>query len=38
MDCMKKMACLRKEEETVEIGRSSSKVWMTIQKVLTSLE
>jgi hypothetical protein len=38
MDCVKRMAYLRKEEETVEIDHSLSKVWMTIQKVLTSLE
>jgi len=32
------MAYLRKEQETVEIDHSLSKVWMTIQKVLTSLD
>jgi hypothetical protein len=32
------MAYLRKEKETVEIDHSLSKVWMTIQKVLNSLD
>lgn len=32
------MAYLRKDEETVEIDHSLSKVWMGIQQVLTTLE
>jgi hypothetical protein len=38
MDSVESMAYLRKEEETVEIDHSLSKVWMGIQKVLTSLD
>jgi hypothetical protein len=38
MDSVESMAYLRKEEETVEIDHSLSKVWMGIQKVLTTLE
>lgn len=38
MDSVESMAYLRKEEETVEIDYSLSKVWIGIQKVLTSLE
>jgi hypothetical protein len=37
MHRVKRMAYLRKEEETVEIDHSLEKVWMTIQKVLTGL-
>jgi hypothetical protein len=32
------MAYLRKEEETVEIDYSLSKVWIAVQKVLKSLD
>jgi len=35
---VKRMAYLRKEKETVEIGYSLNKVWTAIPKVLTSLE
>jgi hypothetical protein len=38
MGCGNRMAYLRKEEETVEIDHSLDKVWMTIQKVLKSLD
>jgi hypothetical protein len=38
MDSVESMAYLRKEEEAVEIDHSLSKVWMGIQKVLTSLD
>jgi hypothetical protein len=38
LDCVKWMAYLRKENETVEIDHSLSKVWMAVQKALTSLD
>jgi hypothetical protein len=38
MGCVKNMAYLRKEEETVEIDHSLNKVWIAVQKVLKSLD
>jgi len=38
MDSVESMAYLRKDEETVEIDYSLSKVWMGIQQALTTLE
>ena len=38
MDSVESMAYLRKDEETVEVDYSLSKVWMGIQKALASLE
>ncbi len=38
MDSVKRMAYLRKEEETVEIDQSLDKVWIAVQKVLTGLD
>ena len=35
---VKRMAYLRKEKETVEIGYSLNKVWTAIPKALTNLE
>ena len=38
MGCVKNMAYLRKEEETVEIDHSLSRVWVAVQKVLKNLD
>jgi hypothetical protein len=38
MDCVKRMAYLRKETETVEIAYSLNRVWMAIQKALAGPE
>jgi len=38
MGLVRGMAYLRKEDETVEMDYSLSRVWMTIQKVLTALK
>ena len=38
MGSVESMAYLRKDEETVEIDHSLSKVWMGIQQALTKLE
>lgn len=38
MVCVKSMAYLRKEEETVEIDHSLNEVWIAVQKVLKSLD
>jgi hypothetical protein len=35
---VKRMAYLRREQDTMEIGYSSDKVWTAIPKVLTNLE
>jgi hypothetical protein len=38
MGCVKNMAYLRKEEETVEIDHSLNRVWVAVQRVLKSLD